>query len=123
PSRVRVALLASVVSTLCACMSPPRGWVSIRLGEPHPPLRRLARDDALALLLRPVEGDAADGRLGLRADAVLGRPGAVPVRPQEAAGLLDLLLELVVGVDLETAGVAEPPGPLEQVGLHLAQQR
>ena len=71
---------------------------SIRLREHHAPRRRLARHHALARLLRAVERDAADRRLGLGGDAVLRLARAVPVRQQEAARLLDLLLELVVGV-------------------------
>src|SRR5205823_4275380 len=55
--------------------------VSIRLGEDHPPLRRLAGHHARARLFLPVERNTPDGRLGLGGDAVLGLAGAVPVRP------------------------------------------
>src|SRR5262249_26351193 len=61
---------------------------SIRLRESHPPLRRLAGEHVLARLLRPVEGDAADGGLGLGGDAVFRLARAVPVRQQKAARLL-----------------------------------
>ena len=73
---------------------------SIRLGEHHPPLRRLARHHALARLRLAVERNAANRRLRLLGDAVFRLARAVPVRQEEAARLLDLLLELVVGVDL-----------------------
>src|SRR6266545_724208 len=90
-------------------------------GKDDAALRRLTGHHALARFLRPVERDAANGRLSLGGDTILRRPCPVPVSPQEAARLLDLLLELVVGVHLETVRVAEFPRPLEQVLLNLAE--
>src|SRR5262249_29884028 len=96
-----------------------RRWPSIRLREHHTSLRRLARHHALALFLGPVERDAADRRLGLGGDLVFRLAGAVPVGPEEAARLFDLLFELVVGVHLEAVGVAELLGAVEEGCLHL----
>src|SRR5207302_776214 len=83
----------------------------VRLGEHHASLGRLARDHALAGFLRALKGDAAKGGFGLCGDLILGLARAVPVSPQEAAGLFDFLLEFVVGVDFEAIGIAKLLGP------------
>ena len=59
---------------------------SIRLRKHHAPRGRLARHHALARFLRPVEGNAANRRLGLGGDAVFGFAGAVPVGPRKPPG-------------------------------------
>src|SRR3954453_10634759 len=95
---------------------------SISLREDDAAGGGLAGDHALARLLRALEGDAADRRLRLGRDAVFRRARAVPVGQQEAARVFELLLELVVGIDLEEVRIAEVLRLLEERRLHLTQE-
>ena len=69
----------------------------------------LAGVDALALLFGSIQRDAADGSLGLFLDLLFGLGGTVPMCQDEAT-LLDLLLELVPSVDLESHLLAMTQG-------------
>src|SRR5204863_8487982 len=62
---------------------------SIRLCEQHLHVGLLAGEDVLALGARLVEGDDADGGLGLFLDLRLVRPVGFEVAPDEAAVLLE----------------------------------
>ena len=58
--------------------------VLVSSGEKHPLFRRLARQNALAVLQRVVERNTADGRFGQLLDLLLGFSCAVPVGIDEA---------------------------------------
>ena len=86
---------SSITSRITACArrptsSRPRPTSSIRAAEHHPLRRRLAGQHALARLLVALERDAADGRLRLVLDPLLGLGRAVPVGEQEVALAADL---------------------------------
>src|SRR5262249_45428747 len=86
----------------CITLAPQNGKrqtanAPIRPREHDAAGRRLAGEDALALLLRAVERDAADRRFGFLLNLVLGGARAIPVREQET-GVFNLRLELVVTV-------------------------
>ena len=77
--------------------------------------------DALAFFLGGIEGDAADGGLGLFLDAFLGLGGAVPVAEEEAV-FLDFRFEVVPGVHLAGHAGAEVGSLLEEVLLDLLHE-
>ena len=56
-----------------------RGPTLIIAGEDDAALAGLAGVDALALLFLGIQGNAADGRLGLFLDFLLGLGGAIPM--------------------------------------------
>src|SRR5262245_29906359 len=74
---------------------------SISLCKMHPALRGAVTTHARTGFHLPVEGDHAHSRLRVLVDHGLARGLTAPVREQEPAGVLDLLLELVVRVHLD----------------------
>ena len=64
---------------------------------------------------------ATDGSLGLGLDVLFGFGGAIPMAEQEAA-LLDLLLELLPGIDTTNEAIAHLASLLEDVVLDLIEE-
>src|SRR4051812_7926768 len=109
PGRRSIGFQLPRSAWVSAVQGPSAGSIGPR--EDHPPGGRLTRDHALSRLLRTVERDATDRRLGLFLNLVLRGPRPVPVGPNEAR-LLDQLFELVVALRRPHVRVAELLRPL-----------
>ena len=88
----------------------------------HTLLRRFAGQDALAVLERIAQRNAANGGLSLLLDQLLGFGSAVPVGVHESGLVVEDVHKLVPSVGLAGVVLSELHGSVEQTLLDFRQQ-